>query len=61
MEWLTGGEILAGFHEVIVTPETLKAVEKAKAEGRSLWRVSSTLFSHIASGEFEMRIELICV
>lgn len=49
LEWLTGGEITAGFHEVVVTPETLKAVEKAKSEGRSLWRVSSTLFSHIAS------------
>jgi len=48
-EWLTGGEILAGFHEVVVTADTLKAVEKAKEEKRSLWRVSSTLFGHIAS------------
>jgi len=49
MEWLTGGALTAGFHEVVVTPETLVAIEKAKAENRSLWRVSSTLFSHIAS------------
>lgn len=49
MEWLTGGAITAGFHEVVVTPETLEAIEKAKSQGRSLWRVSSTLFSHIAS------------
>lgn len=28
----------------------MKALEKAKSEGRSLWRVSSTLFSNIASG-----------
>jgi len=49
IEWLTGGEILAGFHEVIVSPETLKAVERARNENRSCWRVSSTLFSHIAS------------
>jgi len=48
-EWLTGGEVLAGFHEVVVTEDTLKAVEKAKQEKRSLWRVSSTLFAHIAS------------
>lgn len=48
-EWLTGGEVLAGFHEVVVCPETITAVEKAKAENRSLWRVSSTLFSHVAS------------
>jgi len=48
-EWLTGGEVLAGFHEVVVTEDTLKAVEKAKKEHRSLWRISSTLFGHIAS------------
>lgn len=48
-EWLTGGHVLAGFHEVIVAPNTLEAVERAKAEKRSLWRVSSTLFGHIAS------------
>lgn len=50
-EWLTGGEVLAGFHEVIVVPDTLKAFEKAKAEKRSTWRISSTLFSHIASDQ----------
>jgi hypothetical protein len=48
-EWLTGGFVLAGFHEVIVSSDTLIAVQKAKEEKRSLWRVSSTLFSHIAS------------
>jgi len=48
-EWLTGGVITAGFHEVIVSPETIAAVERAKKDGRSLWRVSSTLFSHVAS------------
>jgi len=49
IEWLTGGDITAGYHEVIVAPETLQAVEKAKSEHRSLWRVSSTLFAHINS------------
>jgi len=48
-EWLTGGFVLAGFHEVIVSNDTLSAVQKARQEKRSLWRVSSTLFSHIAS------------
>ena len=51
MEILTAGHIFAGFHEVIVTPETLEAVAKAKAEGRSLWRVSSTMFSSIRYDE----------
>lgn len=51
LEWLTGGDIEAGFHEVVVTKETLDAIEKAKKENRILWRVSSTLFSHIGSDE----------
>jgi isopenicillin N synthase-like dioxygenase len=29
-EWLTGGHVLAGFHEVVVSPATLEAVAKAK-------------------------------
>jgi len=48
-EWLTGGYVLAGFHEVIVSKDTIVAADKAREEKRSLWRVSSTLFSHIAS------------
>jgi len=51
LEILTGGQILAGFHEVIVTEDTLKAAEKAKKEGRSLWRVSSTMFSSVKYDE----------
>jgi len=47
LEYLTGGFIKAGFHEVIYTEKTKLAVEKAKAEGKILWRISSTLFSHI--------------
>lgn len=49
LEWLTGGHITAGFHEVVCTPDTLAAADKARQEGRPLWRVSSTVFSHIAS------------
>jgi len=52
IEWLTGGEITAGFHEVVVAPETLVSLGKATNEHRSLWRVSSTLFSHIASDKY---------
>lgn len=48
-EYITGGHVLAGFHEVLVTDDTLAAVEKAKAASKSCWRISSTLFSHIAS------------
>ena len=45
LEHMTGGYFYAGFHEVVVTADTLKAVEKAKSEGKSLWRISSTMFS----------------
>jgi len=48
-EWLTGGVITAGFHEVVVSPETQQVIDRANKDGKSLWRVSSTLFSHVAS------------
>ena len=51
MEHLTGGYVLAGYHEVITTQATLDVIERKKEEGRSLWRVSSTLFSHIQSDQ----------
>ncbi|KAJ0611924.1 putative isopenicillin N synthase [Helianthus annuus] len=46
---MTAGDCKAGMHEVVVTKSTLDAIEKAKKENRSLWRVSSTLFSNVAS------------
>ncbi|EEF49198.1 conserved hypothetical protein [Ricinus communis] len=49
MEWLTAGECMAGMHEVVVTDRTKEAIKKASEQNRSLWRVSSTLFSNIAS------------
>lgn len=49
LEWLTSGHVKAGWHEVVVTPETRAAAERAAAAGRSLWRVSSTVFAHVAS------------
>jgi len=51
LEMLTGGSITAGFHEVVVTRDTLETVEKAKKENRPTWRISSTVFSHISSDE----------
>jgi isopenicillin N synthase-like dioxygenase len=49
LEHLTGGYVKAGMHEVVCTPATVKAMEDAKAAGRSCWRVSSTVFGHLAS------------
>lgn len=48
-EILMGGHVQAGFHEVVVSPATCQVIESKKASGESLWRVSSTLFSHIMS------------
>ncbi|CAA3032359.1 Iron ascorbate family oxidoreductase [Olea europaea subsp. europaea] len=49
IEWLTAGDCIAGMHEVVVTNRTIDAIKLATAQNRSLWRVSSTLFAHIAS------------
>ncbi len=51
IEYLTGGYIEAGFHEVVVAKDTLAVIETRRAAGQSLWRVSSTLFAHINSDE----------
>ncbi|XWS35483.1 hypothetical protein CRYUN_Cryun20dG0001400 [Craigia yunnanensis] len=49
IEWLTAGECSAGMHEVVVTKRTIDAIKLASEQNHSLWRVSSTLFAHIAS------------
>ena len=49
LEWMTGGHVRAGMHEVVSDERTTAAAALARREGRSLWRVSSTLFSHLAS------------
>jgi len=49
IEYLTAGHVLAGFHEVVVNDTTVDRINQRAAEGKSLWRVSSTLFSHIES------------
>ncbi|KAK3409144.1 hypothetical protein EUGRSUZ_J01253 [Eucalyptus grandis] len=49
IEWLTAGDCIAGMHEVVVTSRTMDAVAAASKQNRSLWRVSSTLFAHIAT------------
>lgn len=51
MEWLTGGKIEAGYHEVIVNEKTIEAMTRQKENNRPQWRISSTLFYHIASDQ----------
>ena len=45
-EHITGGYVLAGFHEVVYTDQTKQVYESRKADGQITWRVSSTMFTH---------------
>merc|ERR1719160_957179 len=49
LEHITGGYVKAGMHEVVCTDATVAAIDQAKTEKRSVWRVSSTVFGHLAS------------
>ena len=64
LEYLTAGTIEAGMHEVLATPEALERVAASRGGGgagagggeeggarrpASAWRVSSTVFGHVAS------------
>ena len=53
LEHLTGGLILAGYHEVVCTERTLAALERRRADPataeRPQIRISSTLFHHLSS------------
>lgn len=75
LEWLTGGHITAGFHEVVISPETIRVINEVRssalyrhkaqptgthvltlsqqrsAKNLPLWRISSTVFGHIASDQ----------
>jgi isopenicillin N synthase-like dioxygenase len=52
LEYLTGGFCMAGYHEVIVSENTRRVIEEKKKANKSLWRVSSTLFSHLRSDDW---------
>ena len=44
-EYITGGYVLAGFHEVMYSEATKAAYNIAKEDkNRILWRISSTFF-----------------
>ena len=54
LEWLTGGYLKANFHEVVHTDATEAARVKAEQEGRSVWRVASTMFCAV-EGSMSLR------
>lgn len=53
LEYITGGLIRAGFHEVVVNEQTLATIERRKEAfpDRPLIRISSTFFWHLSSDE----------
>jgi len=48
-EWVTGGYVLAGFHEVVYTEDTRNVLSTRMEEQSDCiaWRVSSTVFCHL--------------
>ena len=52
LEWMTGGYIKAGYHEVVVSEDTIRKIQMREEKRESLWRVSSTFFSHLCSDSF---------
>lgn len=51
LEYITGGLVKAGFHEVTVNEKTIETMERRKIEhpDRPQIRISSTLFWHLNS------------
>ncbi len=51
LEYLTGGLVKAGYHEVVVNEQTLETIARRKADfsDRPLIRISSTFFWHLSS------------
>ncbi len=47
LEWLTGGYLKAGFHEVIHTSAVEAQVKHNLRAGKSTWRVVPSLFSYV--------------
>lgn len=51
LEYITGGLVKAGYHEVVVNEQTVRVIEdrRARFPGRPLIRISSTFFWHLSS------------
>lgn len=52
LQYITGGYILAGFHEVVVNDKTIQQIQLAKENNQPLVRISSTFFGHINSDKY---------
>lgn len=52
LSYLTGGEIMYGFHEVVACEEMQPFIEGERAAGRTPIRVSTSFFYHVASDRY---------
>lgn len=50
-EYLTGGQVLCGLHEVVANDEMERGIHEAEAWAMVPWRVSTTLFGHVANDQ----------
>ena len=46
LEYVTGGRIKAGMHQVVVPPEAQVLIDEANTNGEDVWRITATLFPH---------------
>lgn len=46
-EYLTGGYVTCGYHEVIYNQKAYDLAQKAISEGKNPWRISSTIFVNL--------------
>lgn len=49
MEYITGGYIKAGFHEVVIDDSCRSKAKEVQESGGCLWRISSTMFGTVNS------------
>ncbi|MBP9763107.1 hypothetical protein KBD34_05880 [Patescibacteria group bacterium] len=46
LEYVTGGKIVAGMHQVVIPPEAQALIDEAVLNGEDVWRITATLFPH---------------
>lgn len=46
LEYVTGGRIRGGLHQVVIPPEAQALIDEATANGEDVWRITATLFPH---------------
>lgn len=55
LEYVTGGKIRAGMHQVVIPPEAQALIDEANMNGEDVWRITATLFPHFL-GDKKIRV-----